>query len=153
MGKFLFAVLILVSAYLLRQFENLWALVIVALMLLATFLIQKIQNHDQKLVRYVKSAHWIRLLLFGSALVLFLGFLSGLTLYGTYLHLVDFSWEGSTYIQGNRSGKSLPQGHYAHWVLTLLIGTFALFFCTIFYSVLLGGVKGLKQRTQKKRRT
>ena len=137
----------------LRYFPNIWMIVFAAFFAAAAFYLSKLFKGDDKLVRYVEKAHVLRLvfvLLPGLALGIFL---TGLTLWGVYLHLFEANLLGTTDIANTRTvGKSMPSGTYSNAVLLIGISSFSLFFGTITLFALRSTVTGLGYRLGLKKR-
>ena len=131
----------------LRYFPNIWLVVVSVLVLAASFLISTLFKGDTKLIQYVENVHVLRLIFVlvpGLALGLFL---TGLTLWGVYLHLIEANLLGSTEIaEKYSSGKSMPSGSYSNFILLIGISAFSLFFGSITLFALRSTFTGLGYR-------
>ncbi len=137
----------LVGFFLLLQlFPNAWLLVISGLIGVGVFFQYKLFKDDDRVVRHVEKAHPLRLIIFLLPGLVLGCFLTGLTLWGVYLHLVEASLFDTTEIVRTGHGKSIPSGTYSNAVLLIGISAFCALFGSVTFFVLRSTVTGLRYR-------
>ena len=138
---------ILAFSFGLRYFPNILFFVLAVFNIAFFFLMTTLLKGDTKLIGYVEKAHLLRLIFVlvpGLALGLSL---TGLTLWGVYLHLFEANPMGTTEIaSAQATGRSMPPGTYSNLVLLMGISSFSVFFGTITIAALRGTFLGLKYR-------
>lgn len=143
--SFLFVVAFMVGSLILREFPNLWAIVVSILFLLPIYPIQKLAG-DKMFREYAENAHILRVIFFGTAFFCFISFLSGLTIWGAIEMLKEGSFLGTVYIESKGPGKRLPSGEYSVLAVLLMTISSAAFFTSFWIKLVVNGSRGLVAR-------